>query len=66
MSGRTYTPLAPTPPGEAAVRCEWFGWCDRRATHHVSHPALGTVPACDRCVARVRRADADWAGGDDR
>lgn len=31
-------------------RCEWFAACDRPATHDETHPILGTVPACDRCV----------------
>lgn len=57
MSARTYTPMAPTPPGEPAVRCEWFGWCDRRAVVRIGHPVLGSVPACERCEARVRRAE---------
>lgn len=57
MNVRTYTPMSPTPPGEAAIRCEWFGWCDRRAVVYVSHPFLGSVPTCDRCEQRVRRAD---------
>lgn len=58
MSARTYTPMEPTRPGEAAVRCEWFAWCDRQAVVEVSHPILGGVPVCDRCEQRIRRADA--------
>lgn len=57
MSARTYTPLDPTPPGEAAIRCQWFAWCDRIAVTLVSHPILEDVPACPRCADRVRRED---------
>lgn len=32
------------------VECRWFVKCDRYATHAEPHPALGFVPACDRCV----------------
>lgn len=30
--------------------CRWFARCANYATHAEPHPALGFVPACDRCV----------------
>lgn len=55
---RTYTPVPVPPPGEPAVRCFWFHWCDRIAVYYVSHPVRDDVAACARCADRIRRADA--------
>ena len=55
---RTYTPVPVHPPGEPAVRCSWFHWCDRIAVYYVPHPVLDDVPTCARCVDRIRRAEA--------
>lgn len=30
--------------------CEWYALCDHEATAMVSHPVLGEVPTCQRCV----------------
>lgn len=57
-AGRTYTPVSVPPPGEPAVRCSWFHWCDRIAVYYVSHPVLDDVATCARCADRIRRADA--------
>lgn len=30
--------------------CAWYALCDRPAVGTVSHPVLGDVPCCQRCV----------------
>ena len=32
------------------IICEWFAKCWNPARVAISHPVLGWVPACDRCI----------------
>jgi hypothetical protein len=43
----------PTPAGDERCPCMVFAKCDAAAVTTVSNPALGDVPACQRC--------ADWS-----
>lgn len=36
-----------------ALTCAWFALCDRPADYTVSHPILGEVPTCRRCVDKL-------------
>ncbi len=43
--------------GDAGLNivCRWFMLCDREAVRYRNHPALGKVPICERCDAKVER-----------
>ena len=49
-NGGTVMTVSETPE---PVRCEWFALCPNEATTTVSHPILGDVPVCDRCVEKL-------------
>ena len=36
-------------------QCMWFALCDKKAVTTVSHPILGEVPICQRCLDRLNR-----------
>lgn len=40
-------------PDRDPNRCAWFLLCDAPASLTVTHPTLGDVPACRRCLVRV-------------
>lgn len=40
-------------PDDAPIPCGWFALCDRTAEYLVTHPTLGWVAACVRCVHRT-------------
>ena len=42
----------PMPPHPDAV-CEWFLYCERKATGYRNHSILGDVPICDHCNTRM-------------
>ncbi len=33
--------------------CEWFAYCENKATHTVNHPILGQVPTCSSCIEKL-------------
>lgn len=35
--------------------CQWFALCMNQATTTLSHPFLGQVPICQRCLDKYRR-----------
>jgi len=49
-------------PFDSFTVCEWFAYCENRATLTMPHPVLGSVPICERCASRpelaARRVDA--------
>ena len=45
--------------GEQQQQCEWVALCDRPAEHLVSHPTLGSVPTCARCITKYELADPE-------
>lgn len=45
------------PPG--ILLCEWFALCDRPAETVREHSAIGPVPICGRCSARIARLEAE-------
>ncbi len=53
---------AAVPQSDRSTVCEWFAYCENRATLTMPHPVLGGVPICERCASRpelaTRRADA--------
>lgn len=38
--------------------CQWFAYCENKATTTRPHPVLGDVPICDRCNEKIRALDA--------
>lgn len=34
------------------VKCRWYMRCFNEATRLVTHPILGEVPTCERCVGK--------------
>lgn len=34
--------------------CRWWLLCENTATQTLSHPVLGDVPICDRCLQKCK------------
>lgn len=43
----------------AQTVCEWFVMCTNEATTTQSHPVLGDVPICDRCLQKYKRMSGE-------
>jgi hypothetical protein len=39
------------------MRCDYFALCENHAEGYVTHPILGWVATCKRCVVRVGLTD---------